>query len=119
MKIHRAKAIRECLEFHTFMSLNNKIIENINQKDCMKIVEQLTTLLDTHPQNQNTYILISNYFVDHADDADAYKYLELKILNYSEKARSLDNYKRVLLIMMVKNKEIKEAQLKEYDLAMA
>lgn len=90
--------------------------QNSDSPICMSLVNRLISLLDSHPQSENTYILIGNYLIDHEG---ACAYFSLRMLGLSETARKMTHYKWALMILILRTEEMSLELLKDYDLALA
>lgn len=69
----------------------------------MNMIDQLIKTLELHPEDDNTYVIIGNYLAGHPG---AEVYFHMRVLGLSEIAKKLENYHRLVLIMMFNLKEV-------------
>lgn len=86
MKIQREKALSDSMTANIFVALDEKVKDNAKLPTDMKLVQDLVELLDNYPKEENTYILVGNFVINHSD---AYKYFELRVLGLSDVAKKL------------------------------
>ena len=86
MKIQREKALSDSMTANIFVALDEKVKDNAKLPTDMKLVQDLVELLDNYPKEENTYILVGNFVINHSD---TYKYFELRVLGLSDVAKKL------------------------------
>lgn len=80
IKVQREKALSDSQTPNVFVAMDEKIRKSANLPTSMKLVQDLVDLLELYPREENMYILIGNFIINHGE---AYKYFELRMLGLS------------------------------------
>ena len=82
-----------------FSTLQATIKGAANEPLQMGIVNKLVELLQAYEDDENTYILVGNYLLDHHQ---AENYLRLHLMNVNEAGRKTTNFKWVVAVALTK-----------------
>lgn len=77
----------------------------------MDIVNALIEMMQTYEDDENTYILIGNYLLDHHE---AESYLHIHLMNVSEIARKTKNFKWVIAVALTRFPDVSNSILNNY-----
>lgn len=95
-----------------FSTLQATIKGAANEPLQMDIVNKLVELLQAYEDDENTYILVGNYLLDHHQ---AENYLRLHLMNVNEAGRKTTNFKWVVAVALTKLPDASNSILDSYE----